>query len=215
LIRLIGLTGHAGVGKDAVANFMGGKRFSFAEPLKRFVQEVFAFSDDQVWGASQHRNAPDKRYTRADGQPLTPRYALQTLGTEWGRDCYPDVWAELGVRRAREWLERGPTDAHIARPCPRPPDQAVCTCPAGAVLTDCRFINEARAIRQAGGEVWRVVRPGHVLPPDVASHPSETEQDTPAMVELVDRIIMNDGSLDELQVAVEAEVADFLARCDS
>jgi hypothetical protein len=208
LIRLVGLTGHAGVGKDAVASFMGGRRFSFAEPLKRFVQEVFAFSDDQVWGASQHRNAPDPRYPRCDGSYLTPRLALQTLGTEWGRNCYPNVWADLGVRKAVEWLEANPWSREALLAYTTVPDRL-------AVLTDCRFVNEARAIRQAGGEVWRVVRPGHVLPPDVANHPSETEQDTPAMVELVDRIITNDGSLDELRGQVGDEVADFLARCDS
>ena len=31
-----------------------------------------------------------------DSQPLTPRLALQTLGTEWGRALDPDVWARMG-----------------------------------------------------------------------------------------------------------------------
>ena len=208
--KLVALVGHAGVGKDTVASYMPARRFSFAEPLKRFCQEVFAFTDEQVFGSSEHRNRPDLRYPRAcdygqchgpgdescpacKGQPvyLTPRYALQTLGTEWGRNCFPDVWAVCGVRRALEYL-RGPVDEPIA------------------VITDCRFVNEAKAVRDAGGEVWRIVRRNHFLPPEILNHPSEQEQDTPEMEALISRTIVNRGTLDELRAHVDFTVAQFL-----
>lgn len=177
--KLVALVGHAGAGKDTVASMMPAHRLAFAEPLKKFCAEVFGFSHGQVWGP--FKNAPTL-YQREDGQPLTPRWAMQRLGTEWGRACYPNIWAEYGVRRAIECLDG---DEH-----------------AIAVLTDCRFVNEALAVRDAGGEVWRVVRAGLVMPPEVAAHPSEVEQDTPEMDALVTLTIRNDGTLNDLQNAV-------------
>jgi hypothetical protein len=172
---IIALSGRAGSGKSTVARLLGGKEISFAEPLKRFCQEVFAFTDEQVWGPSECRNAPDTRYPRADGGFLTPRHALQTLGTNWGRECYENVWVDLGIRRALA--------------CPEPL----------VVITDCRFVNEAKAVRAAGGEVWRVVRPGAGLAGAAGLHPSEAEQESEPFSDLVTRTVFNDGSVDQLR----------------
>lgn len=197
--RIIALAGRAGSGKNTVAAMLGGAEISFAEPLKRFCQEVFAFTDEQVFGPSEARNRPDGRYPRTcpackgvlrrlcslckgSGQAfLTPRFALQTLGTEWGRNCYPDVWADLGIRRA------------LAHPAPL------------ALITDCRFENEARAVRAAGGEVWRIVRPSAGLSGAAGLHPSEAEQESSAFLALVTRTIVNDGTLAELRARVVAQ----------
>lgn len=218
--RLIGLAGLAGSGKDTVAGMLGGQRFSFAEPLKRFCAEVFDFSDVQLNGPSAERNRPDTMYPREHGpwvpaptpcaaaccssvcaccgarthetrptaQPLrwpsrptchlTPRYALQHLGTEWGRDCFPDVWAALGVRRALAYLAENPGGL--------------------AVISDVRFTNEARLIREAGGEVWRVVRPGAGLAGGAGAHPSEAEQLGPEFRALIDEEVINTGTLELL-----------------
>ena len=184
--RLIGLSGKAGSGKDTVAGFIPGNvvRMSFADPLKRFCQEVFDFSDDQVYGPSSERNKPDTRYVRPDGEYLTPRYALQTLGTEWGRGCFEDVWAALGVRKALAYLKEYPSDT--------------------VVFTDALFVNEARAIRNAGGEVWRIVRPGAALAGAAGAHPSEMEQESPEFQEHVSTVINNFASLPLLREMVRA-----------
>ena len=131
-----------------------------------------------MFGASSERNRPDTRYPRfpAPGPAyLTPRYALQTLGTEWGRDCYDTVWADLGVRRA------------LATPA------------LTVVITDCRFANEAESVRRADGEVWRVVRPGAGLAGAEGLHPSEAEQESPEFLSLVTRTIENSGDLSDLR----------------
>lgn len=191
-VRLIALTGHAGSGKNTVAQLLGHHRtvheVSFAGPLKQFCIMAFDFSDGQVYGPSEERNRPDPRYRRADGEPLTPRYALQTLGTEWGRNCYPDVWADLGVRNALTSLKASPDDQSLA------------------VITDCRFVNEAKAVKAAGGEVWRVHRPGSGLDGAAGRHESELEQDSPEMLRLIDATIFNDGTLDDLEREVAAHV---------
>ena len=166
---IIGIVGKAGSGKDTVAKFLGEQRdrvraIAFAEPMKWFVKDVYDFSAKQMWGPSEERNAVDPRYG------FSPRQAWQTLGTEWGRALYANTWVDLGMRRAKEHHRAG---YHV-------------------VITDCRFQNEADAIRAAGGQVWRVIRPSNSR---VDTHLSETEQDTIA----ADIELINDGTLDDLE----------------
>ena len=81
-------------------------------------------------------------------------------------------------------------------------------------LTDVRFLNEARRVRELGGEVWRVTRPGcdggAALAAGVAAHASETEQRSPEMDQYVTREIVNDGTLDDLRVRVTLALVDAL-----
>lgn len=181
---IIGLVGKAGSGKDTAAGMIpGAKVFSFADPLKEFCAQVFDWPREVLWGPSELRNRYDPRYPG-----LTPRHALQTLGTEWGRGCYENIWADLGIRRAKAWLEEYNPALH-------------------AVFTDCRFINEARAIREAGGEVWRIIRPGSGLSGAASQHSSEIEQDSPAMESLVTATINNVLDVANLRVEVLAAVS--------
>jgi hypothetical protein len=180
---LIGIAGLKGSGKDTFVRFLieeaavlgwSARAFSFAEPMKRFCAEVFDWSYDDLTGPSELRERPDPRYRRADGELLTPRFALQTLGTEWGRTCFPNVWVDLTIRL----VERSKADL--------------------AVITDCRFENEARAIQQAGGQIAYIDRLGL----DVAPHPSETEQLGSAFQSMCVRI-SNAGTLDDLRRAAQ------------
>ena len=65
---LVGVAGLAGSGKETVADRLcekhGFVRVSFADPLKRFCMQVYEFTEEQLWGPSEFRNAPDKRYQR-------------------------------------------------------------------------------------------------------------------------------------------------------
>lgn len=65
--RLIVLSGDAGAGKDSLADVlydMGWQRYSLAGPLKRFAGDMFGFTDEQLYGPSSARNAPDPRWAR-------------------------------------------------------------------------------------------------------------------------------------------------------
>lgn len=186
--RIIALTGLAGSGKSTVARLMSpsASEVAFAEPLKRFCGEVFGFTQEELYGPSSARERPSSRFTRPTGEPLTPRFALQTLGTEWGRNCDVDVWAKAGVARARALMAM--------------------TGERRCVITDLRFVNEARLVLEAGGEVWRVRR--GVVPVLAHLHESESGVWSTEMTALVTREIDNSGTLEQLAEAVRSALAD-------
>lgn len=237
-MNIIGLLGKAGSGKDTAADVLvaahGFVKVSMADPLKRICKDVFAFTDEQLWGPSEERNKPDERYqrpyrvrtdvdeheTRYEG--LTPRYALQKLGTEWGRDCYSNIWVDYALRTARRLLEQKdaqekddyvtydaksgvrelhklPRDARLPEFQTRQYDGDV---PKGIVIPDVRFQNEVDAIRAAGGVIWKLVRSSAGLEGAAGEHASEKEMDLISAT-LFSRVLHNSSSLDmfKLQVA--------------
>jgi hypothetical protein len=64
-LPLIILAGEAGTGKDTVgahiARVFNGVCVAQADPMKRFTAKIFGFSQDQLWGPSENRNAADER----------------------------------------------------------------------------------------------------------------------------------------------------------
>lgn len=217
--KIIGLLGHSGSGKDTVAKiaaeFCDCASVSMADPLKKICKEVFDFTDLQLYGPSENRNAPDTRYPRQVvklvnlGESketgyvttyLTPRYALQTLGTEWGRNCYDNIWADLGVRRAKKMLATVREVSGKCNECGHSVTDKV-PCYNLIFITDVRFVNEAKLIRENGGEIWKIDRPGFVgvIPGGVSDHASESAIDGEKMGTYVSRTISNGGSLDLLK----------------
>lgn len=96
---------------------------------------------------------------------VTPRHMMQTLGTEWGRAMvHNDLWTRV-----------------IMHSMP----------PEGAIISDVRFVNEAELIRQRGGVVLKIERPGTGTGD---GHVSET----PLPEHLVSATILNNGTPDDL-----------------
>jgi hypothetical protein len=83
---------------------------------------------------------------------ITPRLALQTLGTEWGRGLCEDIWARACFLHMRPL--------------------------ASYVVTDGRFINELE-VAHANGACTVLLRRG--LSTSTSSHPSEQEVRTMAV----------------------------------
>jgi len=197
---------------------LGYAKVSFADPLKRFCKDLFDFSDEQLWGPSDKRNEPDERYCRFPRNPmtlvkevngdrigeyrdtqtgrefvplyLTPRYALQRLGTEWGRDCCPGIWVDYAMRVVGKI--RAGQCRYNALEGIVPNAIAGYT---GIVIPDVRFPNEAEAILGCGGYVWRIEREGSGLEGDAGQHASETGMD---QIEC-NETIQNDGSVRDLE----------------
>src|SRR6185369_7708635 len=103
---IVAFSGKRGSGKDTAGDVLVNEfhfqKIALADPMKRFVQDLFGMTYDQLWGPSASRNAVDLRWNRS------PRELLQTLGTEWGRVMgHPDVWIQYLVRRAQFLLGSG------------------------------------------------------------------------------------------------------------
>lgn len=229
---IIGLCGLAGSGKDTAADSLVQQgrfiKIAFADPLKRIARDVYDFSDEQLWGPSAMRNGPDIRYPRTElakqwtklptaetleqfterfggDSFLTPRYALQKLGTEWGRDCYSETWSALGVRLAKQLDGTGGVHYDAKKGI------VVCNCPpsGGVAISDVRFWNEIEAIQKAGGRVIRIRRTGAGLKDtNGALHASEAEQSGIADA-CFDDVIQNDGTLPELHQKVGEVLTSF------
>lgn len=153
--RLIGLVGYAQSGKDTVGMILhdlwGFHRNAFADTLRECLYAINPL-------IPSHDSSPPKRlqevvdangWDRAKVDYPEIRELLQRLGTEMGRDILgQDIWVDTAMNRLEV--------------------------PGFNVFTDVRFPNEFDAIKAAGGEVWRIQRPGTG---PVNDHPSETALD--------------------------------------
>ena len=96
---IVGITGLAGSGKDTAADFLvknhGFVKVALADVLKRACKEFFAFTDEQLWGPSEKRNAIDKEIDHAR---ISHNFAEHRLA--WIDDVVP---AYLLVSQAREY----------------------------------------------------------------------------------------------------------------
>lgn len=201
-MRIIGVCGSAGSGKSAVADILarecGFVVVGLADVLKRFCAEAWGWDTATLWGSSHRRNEPDTRYRMASGEFLTPRRALQVLGTEFGRTMDPDVWVRLAIETAE----------HVGRGANYAPEVGLTRwlfpyhdVHKGVVIPDVRFRNEVGAINRAGGKVWKVVRDGAGLEGEAGLHASEQELRRIPDSEFA-AVLDNNGTLEELRAKV-------------
>jgi hypothetical protein len=140
---IVGISGFQGSGKDTIADYLqniyGFKRDSFAATLKDAVAAVFGWDRELLEGRTTEsrawRETVDPWWANRLNMPnLTPRLVLQKWGTEVARKSWhDDTWIAS--------LEYKLTKAHN-----------------DIVITDVRFPNEIKAVKDAGGIVIRVTR---------------------------------------------------------
>lgn len=137
LTAVVALIGPAGAGKSTVANYLvkkyGAQRYSFAEPLKEVAKRTLGFTEQQMYGTQEEKEAKDPRYG------FSPRWFLQRLGTDGCRAVFgQDFWTKMCL------------------------DIIYRQNPALAVIEDCRFIDEAEMVLyspRVNGFVWRLRPP--------------------------------------------------------
>jgi hypothetical protein len=140
---IIGISGFIGSGKDTAANYLVGfhgfRRDSFAGALKDAVATVFGWDRELLEGLT-----PESRHWRDQVDPwwskrlniphLTPRWVLQYWGTEvCSGGFHDDIWIAALENRLK-------------------------TRNGNTVITDVRFPNEIKTIRNAGGIVIWIKR---------------------------------------------------------
>jgi hypothetical protein len=169
---IIGLCGLAGAGKDTVADCLvthaGFSKIAFADALRNEVAAAFNLGDQlciltdretkevptNAMRLSRCRNLkflsrmqdiaakeqPDFDYDSWVAAPRSPRQIMQLWGTEYRRAMNENYWTNTVAMRILS---------------------AETTANNRWVITDCRFANEALAIRRIGGELWQVQRQNH------------------------------------------------------
>lgn len=155
LPKVIVLTGQAGSGKSTIAAQLATQGYAtvkFAGPLKAMLRAL-GLTDAEIEGVLKEKPCP-----LLGGR--TPRHAMQTLGTEWGRNLIaPDLWVVAWQHAVRGVLSSG----------------------GRVVVDDCRFRNELAAAMEMGGVAVRLVRNGA----GTVAHVSETGLDTVELPEVV------------------------------
>lgn len=179
-MRLIGFSGYARAGKDtAVAALadLGYERRAFADPMREFLERL-----NPIVGKKKEPGSLGPRVVRLqevideltwDGYKSSEAFGyeirelMQRLGTECGRELMgQNIWVDTALKTLD-------FDGAYA-------------------FADCRFPNEAEAIKSNRGKIIRIDRPG-VGPAN--SHASELSLDDWPF----DARILNDGSPDDLR----------------
>jgi len=138
---------------------------AIADPIKRLVRHLLLQCKIEANVADQLMEAAKETPIPKLGNKSV-RELCQSLGKDWGRDLVgEDLWLNILM-----------SNLH--------PDHAY-------VIDGLRFPNEYQAIKERGGEVWKIVRPDATLPND---HPSEGLLDHYPF----DRVLVNDGTKQEL-----------------
>lgn len=138
---IIGVVGFIGSGKGTVADILVNKynfhKLSFADTVKDATAAIFGWPRSLLEGDTEEsrnwREAKDEWWSEKFGYDISPRLALQMMGTEAGRDVFhPDLWIHSLERK----MEMYPN----------------------VVIADVRFPNEIKFIQSKGGFVIRVKR---------------------------------------------------------
>lgn len=215
IFMIIGICGFIGSGKDTIAdyltNFHGFRRESFANTLKDAVSQVFGWDRTMLEGrtkqAREWREQVDPWWAERLNMPnLTPRLMLQLWGTEVCRKGFhDDIWIASLENKLR-------------------------TSTDDIVISDCRFPNEIKSIKDAGGIVVRVKRGpepewyewaesanrGEVANFTWATSRAKLEKEgihaseTAWVGTAFDAVLENDGSIDDLFAKIKDLVSDHL-----
>jgi hypothetical protein len=140
---IVGVAGFIGSGKDTIADYLitfkGFRRMSYAEPLKDAISAIFGWDRELLEGTTKYsrewRDTIDPWWAeRLDIKHLTPRWVLQQWGTEVGRRAFhDDIWIASVENKLRSIKD-------------------------DIVISDCRFPNELKSVKRAGGITIRVMR---------------------------------------------------------
>lgn len=173
---IIGLSGFARSGKDTVADYLvseyGYTRIAFADPMREALYRlnpmisVHDMTHVPLASAVDGMGWEEVKTASADLRGL-----LQRMGTEVGREMFgEDVWVKQALRAVSRH--------------------------ENVVFSDVRFKNEADALRELDGQLWRMTRTG-------VGAANEHLSEHALSGYYFNEEISNDGSLDDLYAKVD------------
>lgn len=167
LPKLIGFSGFKGSGKDTAAAVLierfGYDRRAFAGPLKNMLRTLLKCQGVDADHIERMIEGDLKELPSPYLGGRSPRHAMQTLGTQWGRELIGSAyWVEAWTR-------------------------SLTTTPR-VVVTDVRFINEAETLERLGGSLIHIDRTGRI-PND--NH--ESEQHLSNLRQRASLVVLNDA----------------------
>jgi len=187
-MQSIVLIGEGGVGKSTVSRFIehayGYREFCFSDPLKIFLVMI-GYEIDEIFG-SQDEKLKINQYYKTHG-----RQALQKIGTELMREKLQEAFPEMDLNGYTLWartaeirMEKNPNKTQIS---------------------DCRFPDEQRLIKNRNGITIKIIRENNLLTNEAREHKSEA-----GVKDLVaDYTIINDGSIVDLLNKVHSVICEI------
>lgn len=153
--------------------------YNFADSLKEICVMLFNIPPECVYGTDEQKNQKQEHllWENMPGEfnktgTMTARDFMQFFGTEIMRKIYEPIWLDNCFKRIAE-------------------DR-----PDIAVIADCRFMNEIKAVQNNGGKVVRLTRSPHD-----SNHSSEIDADN------YDGF---DAVIDNKDMTIEKSCDDFL-----
>jgi hypothetical protein len=191
---IVGLNGVAQSGKDTTGEHLiknyGFVRVSFADAVRDALYalnpRIFNYSNELCNPPREDGRAWRLRdYVDRYGWELMKnrnsevRELLQRMGTEAGRDIHGDTcWLEIAGRKIQAAY------------------------PAPVVITDIRFPNEAVFVRNLGGKVVHVTRPGVDA---LNGHASEQSLD----FDIIDYCLVNNSTIPNLEGSIDSMMREL------
>lgn len=139
----IGVCGFMGSGKDSVADILEERdfiRFAFADTVKEVAHVLFDWPIDMLQGRTEEsrawREVVDEEWSEILGYEITPRLALQKIGTE----CCRNVFGEnIFVGKVLKKIKNKYPGKNV-------------------IITDCRFENEIILLKKNGFKIAHINR---------------------------------------------------------
>jgi hypothetical protein len=128
-MNLIAFTGSMGTGKSTAVQYLKDLNIEKRVDLVKFAAPLYDIQE-VVYNRIKAAHTRPETFTK-------DRKLLQWLGTEWGRSIDANLWVNLWKAEVKSISDKYP-DAVI-------------------VCDDCRFDNEAKAVREMGGKIIKII----------------------------------------------------------
>lgn len=153
-------------GKSTVAQHLQQKHgfvlVKFAAGLKSMTRALLDSLGYKEHEIGRFVEGADREYVLPE-IGVSTRHIMQTLGTEWGRNCIGEnLWAQIAQNRIKQLMVHG----------------------CSVVVDDMRFINEMDHINAVGGVCYRIIRPDAPTTQAAVNHASEGQLDGVHMPEI-------------------------------